>query len=74
MTEPRYRISAKQTAKGMWYFDATVEMDRPSSNESNPKDAADITQKTIGKELLQLITNTEHEFANAGKKLAEAAS
>ena len=53
-TAPRYRINAKQTAKGFWYLDATAEL-------SSPDEAADA--------LLKMIQKTEKMFTKDGRIL-----
>lgn len=69
MTEPRYRISAKQTAKGLWYFDATVELDSLKKTISPKTDVGDVSEIPAGKLLLNLIQETEQEFIKAGKQV-----
>ncbi len=53
-TEPRKRINGKQTSKGEWYFEATVE----THDGSSP-----------ARKLLDLVIETEGAFRQAGKKL-----
>ena len=48
---PRYRINAKQTAKGFWYLDATAEL-------SSPDEAPTA--------LLKMIKKTEKMFTEDG--------
>ena len=65
----RFRISAKQTAKGLWYFDATVEMPLDTIRVSDENDAASITELGIGQKLLDMIKQTEEAFVKDSKKL-----
>jgi len=53
-SEPRKRVNAKQTSKGDWYFEATVE----SYDGASP-----------ARELIDLVIETEGVFREAGKKL-----
>ena len=53
-TEPRKRVNAKQTSKGDWYFEATVE----TYDGVSP-----------AKELIDLVIETEGAFRQASKKL-----
>jgi len=53
-SEPRKRVNAKQTSKGDWYFEATVE----SYDGASP-----------ARELIDLVIETEGAFREAGKKL-----
>ncbi len=54
---PRYRINAKQTAKGLWYLDATAEL-------SSPDEAPEA--------LLKMLQKTEKMFTKDGRILVEA--
>lgn len=56
MTEKRIRVNAKQTAKGFWYLDVTVEV----SGEEVTADGIDI---------LKVIQAKEKEFHNDGREL-----
>jgi len=56
-TKPRTRVNAKQTSKGDWYFDVTVE----TQDGSNPADL-----------LLSTVQDAERKFREAGKQLASA--
>ncbi len=61
--EPRFRISAKQTAKGVWYFDATVEHNSDKiSRSTNDKDMAEAITEPLGLRLLSMIKETEKAF------------
>ena len=62
-TDPRFRINAKQTAKGAWYFDATVEYkDDKISRSTNEKDMAEAITEPLGLRLLSMIKETEKAF------------
>ncbi len=68
--EPRFRISAKQTAKNLWQFDATVEYKNDKIKIStNPDDPAVTVTNSLGLQLLSLIKETEKEFRKDGKKI-----
>lgn len=61
--EPRFRISAKQTAKNFWQLDATVEYKSDKIKIStNPDDSAVTVNSSLGLQLLSLIKETEKEF------------
>ena len=64
----RIRLNAKSTAKGQWYFDATIE--NTSDKLTEPKtsdDVADIREISLGQRLLEIITDAENTFIEAGK-------
>ena len=64
----RIRLNAKSTAKGQWYFDATIE--NTSDKLTEPKtldDVADTKEITLGQRLLEIITDAENTFIEAGK-------
>ena len=64
----RIRLNAKSTAKGQWYFDATIE--NTSDKLTEPKtsdDVADIREISLGQRLLEIITDAENTFMEAGK-------
>ncbi len=68
--EPRFRISSKQTAKNLWYFDATVEYKSDKiKRSSNPKDRGDEITEPLGLRLLSLIKETENQYRLDGRKL-----
>jgi len=68
--EPRFRISAKQTAKNFWQIDATVEHKSDKMKMSvDPKDSAVTVDTTLGLRLLSLIKETEKEFRADGRKI-----
>jgi len=69
--EPRFRISAKQTAKGLWQLDATLEYKDDKIEVSlDPDDAGNTTHTTLGSRLLSLIKETEKVFLADGRKMA----
>jgi len=67
--EPRIRLNAKQTAKGLWSFDATVEYHEETIKVSDEKDAAVVTDVTLGQKLLQQVNSAIKAFKDDGKKL-----
>jgi len=68
--EPRFRISAKQTAKNFWQIDATVEYKSDKMKMStDPKDSAVMVDTTLGLRLLSLIKETESAFRKDGRKI-----
>lgn len=68
--DPRFRISAKQTAKNFWQIDATVEYKSDKIKRStNPNDQADEVTETLGLRLLSLIKETEKEFRADNRKI-----
>lgn len=68
--EPRYRISAKQTAKNLWQLDATVEyLDVTVKVSNDPEDAGNVTDTDLGLRLLNLIVKTEQHFRADGRRM-----
>ena len=64
----RIRLNAKSTAKGQWYFDATIESNTDKIPESlNPKDIGDVKESTLGQRLLDIITDAENTFMADGR-------
>lgn len=64
----RVRLNAKSTAKGQWYFDATIENNTDKITESkNPKDIGDVKVTTLGQRLLNIITDAENTFMADGR-------
>ncbi len=64
----RIRLNAKSTAKGQWYFDATIE--NTSEKITEPKsltDLGDIKETTLGKRLLEIISDAENTFMADGR-------
>ena len=77
----RIRLNAKSTAKGHWYFDATIENTSDKITESkNTKDIGDTKDTSLGQRLLEIITDAENTFMADGRvvigrtSLAEDAS
>ena len=69
-TEPRFRINAKQNAKGKWYFDGTAEYKSDKiSLESDTEDIANVTIQPLGLRLLSMLKETESAFRDDGKEL-----
>jgi len=56
MTEKRIRVNAKETAKGLWYLDVTVEV----SGEHVSADDV---------EILKVIQSKEKEFRENNRKM-----
>ena len=68
--KPRFRFAAKQTAKGAWQFDTTVEVyNEDAVILSKKEDPGDEKKKTLGRQALEIIKDAEKEFANDGKEL-----
>ena len=68
--DPRFRISAKQTAKNFWQIDATVEFKSDKIKRStNPNDTGDEVTETLGLRLLSLIKETEKEFRADNRRI-----
>ena len=64
----RIRLNAKSTAKGQWYFDATIENTSEKITESKPlTDLGDIKETTLGKRLLEIISDAENTFMADGR-------
>ena len=64
----RLRLNAKSTAKGQWYFDATIENTSDKLTESqNRADVGDITEATLGATLLRVIKDAENTFIADGR-------
>ena len=67
--DPRFRINAKQTAKGLWYFDATVEYKSDKiSRSTSEADSADTISEPLGLRLLSMIKETEQAFNEDGRE------
>lgn len=70
-SEPRFRINASQSTKGVWSFNATVEHRAETIELSNdPKDTGNTVNSTLGLRLLSLIKETEKEFRADNRTLA----
>ena len=64
----RIRLNAKTTAKGQWYFDATIENTSEKITESKSlTDLGDIKETTLGKRLLEIISDAENTFMADGR-------
>jgi hypothetical protein len=64
----RIRLNAKSTAKGQWYFDATIENNADKITESNNvKDIGDTKDVTLGQRLLEIIRDAENTFMEDGR-------
>ena len=67
----RYRLNAKQSAKGVWQLDITVERDaieKPHTND--PKDAGNVSTETLADTLLRIITDAEAKLHATGRPIA----
>ena len=68
--EPRFRVAAKQTAKNLWQIDGTVENNsRTITKPLSYQDVADVADRQIGVELLEMIKTTEEAFRDDGRQL-----
>ena len=63
----RIRLNAKSTAKGHWYFDATIENTDDKITESKLQDMGDTSVKTLGRKLLDIISDAENTFMADGR-------
>ena len=64
----RIRLNAKSTAKGHWYFDATIENNTDKIKEpKNINDIGDTKDTTLGQRLLEIITDAENTFMADGR-------
>ena len=64
----RIRLNAKSTAKGHWYFDATIENTNDKiTEEGKQQDVGDISVKTLGRKLLDIISDAENTFLSDGR-------
>jgi hypothetical protein len=64
----RLRLNAKSTAKGQWYFDATIENTSDKILASlNSEDVGDTELKTLGETLLTIIRDAENSFIADGR-------
>jgi len=67
-TQPRFRINAKQSAKGIWQFDGTVEYKSDKIERSTSEaDAGEIVTEPLGLRLLSMIKETEKAFSDDGR-------
>jgi len=68
--EPRFRVSAKQTAKNRWAVDGTVEYKKEVIEIStNPNDTGNTIFNTLGLRLLSIIKETEKAFRADGRHM-----
>lgn len=58
--EQRKRVNAKQTAKGEWQIDCTVEI----------TDETIVSNDFISKESIDLVKAVEHQFTADGRRIA----
>ena len=72
LIEKRYRINATQTAKGLWYFDATIEVNEDHVTISPDTDKGDVKSIPLGEKLLSIIQETEKAFKADGRKMVGA--
>jgi hypothetical protein len=64
----RIRLNAKSTAKGHWYFDATIENTNDKiTEEGKQQDVGDTSVKTLGRKLLDIISDAENTFLSDGR-------
>ena len=64
----RLRLNAKSTAKGQWYFDATIENTSDKITASlNSEDVGDTNMKSLGETLLTIIRDAENSFIADGR-------
>ena len=69
-TEPRFRINAKQNAKGKRYFDATAEYkDDKITRSTDGNDLASVVTDSLGLRLLSMIKETEKVFRDDKRNL-----
>ena len=70
-TDPRFRINAKQTVKGVWQFDATFEYkDDKIKRSTSDTDAGQTVSEPLGLRLLSMIKEAEKAFKEDGRALA----
>lgn len=66
----RIRLNAKSTAKGQWYFDATIENNSEVIVEpKSANDVGDTKSITLGQRLLDIITDAENTFMADGREV-----
>lgn len=66
----RFRVSAKQTAKGLWYLDATAEAGEENLAMTTDKnDLGNTATSHLGLRLLSLIKETEKHFRTDGRSM-----
>ena len=68
-TEPRFRISVKQTSKNLFQIDGTVEHNNYTYKRStNPEDAGITVSDPLGMMLWSMIEEAEKEGRKRGRK------
>ena len=69
--EPRFRVSAKQTAKNYWQLDATAEYKDTHMKRSanDPTEIGKEEDVTLALQLLSVIKDTEKAFREDGRKI-----
>jgi len=68
--EPRFRVSAKQTAKNYWQIDATAEYRSDKITIQETQDGRiEPVKGPLGLRLLSLIQETEKAFRQDGRKI-----
>ena len=71
--ESRYRLNAKQSAKGIWQLDITVERETTEAKHSlDQHDAGNTVTETMADTMLRIIKDAEIKFANNGKQIAQS--
>ena len=65
---PRFRISAKQTAKNFWQLDATVEY-KSETISMDARPGQDVVKTTLGLRLLSVIKEAEKAFREDKRKI-----
>ncbi|MCY4489989.1 MAG: hypothetical protein OXC46_00825 [Thaumarchaeota archaeon] len=73
MGESRYRLNAKQSAKGIWQLDITVERETTEAKRSlDQHDVGNTETETMADTMIRIIKDAEVKFANAEKQIAQA--
>ena len=68
--EPRIRGLAKQTAKNLWYFECTGEINgKDITIPLSANDVADVRKLHVGQIVLEEIKIMEQAFRDDGRKL-----
>ena len=72
--KPRYKFNAKQSAKGVWQMDVTVETyGAPGVQTHNPADEGDTTPASVVEVALNIIREAENRFIAEGRQMADPA-
>ena len=67
----RYRLNAKQTARGTWQLDLTVERETLDRlRPLDPNDLGNTAKDTMADTMLQIVRDTETKFRKDGRKIA----